>query len=273
MTPAGAAAAGRAPTERHPPAGAAAAGRAPTERHPAGDGRTAGPTLVVIEHEPDAPPALLGDAARAAGVELRVVRAGEGEPVPANLGDAAGLVVLGGAMGVADVAAWPHLDETMALIRAAAARSAPVLGICLGAQLAAHALGGRAYTGAGGLEIGWVRVELTAAGRADPVLGALAEPAEVFHWHRDTFDLPPDAVLLARSDLYANNAFRLGSVVGVQFHPEVDAGTIAGWYALDKEGGASAAYPEVDAVSGTAVRADRARQVLDAFCQSVRPGR
>jgi len=229
------------------------------------------PTLLVVEHEPDAPPALLGDAARAAGVGLRVVRAGEGEPVPASPGEAAGLVVLGGEMGVADAAAWPHLEDTMALIRAATARQAPVLGICLGAQLTAHALGGRAYPGALGPEIGWVKIELTAAGRADPVLGALPEPAEVFHWHRDTFDLPPDAVLLASGDLYANQAFRLGSVVGVQFHPEVDAGTIAGWYALDKEGGASAAYPEADAIGGAATRADRARRVLDAFCRSLRP--
>jgi len=237
--------------------------RAPAERHP---------TLLVIEHEPDAPPALLGDAASAAGVELRVVRAGEGEPVPASLGETDGLVVLGGAMGVADVAAWPHLGETMALIRAASARSAPVLGICLGAQLAAHALGGRAYPGAHGLEIGWVEVELTPAGRADPVLGALPEPVEAFHWHRDTFDLPPGAALLARGNPYANKAFRLGSVVGVQFHPEVDGPTIAGWYSLDKEGGASAACPEADAVVGAATRAGRARRVLDAFCRSLRPG-
>jgi GMP synthase-like glutamine amidotransferase len=238
------------------------------EREP---GARQAPTLVVIEHEPDAPPALLVAAARAAGVELRVVRAGEGEPVPASLGEAAGLVVLGGEMGIADVAAWPHLEVTMALIRTAAADQAPVLGICLGAQLAAHALGGRAYPGALGLEIGWVKIELTPAGRADPVLGALPEAAEVFHWHRDTFDLPPGAVLLARGDLYANQAFRIGSVVGVQFHPEVDAGTIAGWYALDKEGGASATYAEADAVGGAATRADRARRVLDAFCRSLQP--
>lgn len=231
------------------------------------------PTLVVVEHEPDAPPALLGHAAGAAGVELRVVRAGEGEPVPADLGDAAGLVVLGGEMGVADMAAWPHLDATMALIRTAAAGQAPVLGICLGAQLAAHALGGRAYPGQRGVELGWVKIDLTPEGRADPVLGALPEPAEVFHWHRDTFDLPPGATLLARGGLYHNQAFRLGSVLGVQFHPEVDAATIAGWYALDNQGGAAAAYPQADAVGGAATRASRARRVLDAFCRSVRPGR
>ncbi len=224
-------------------------------------------TLVVIEHQPSAPPALLADAARVAGVELDVVRAGEGQPVPAGLGRAAGLVVLGGEMGVADAAAWPHLDTTMDLIRAAAARSAPVLGVCLGAQLAAHALGGRAYPGPRGVEIGWVRIELTQAGRDDPVVGALEEPAEVFHWHRDTFDPPPGAVLLATGDLYANQAFRLGGVVGVQFHPEADARTIARWYAED---GQAPSYPEAEAVGRAATHAGRARRVLDAFCQSVR---
>ena len=234
-----------------------------------GGAAAAGPELVVVEHQASAPPALLADAAADAGLGLRVVRAGEGEPVPAGLGDAAGLVVLGGEMGVGDAAAWPHLGATMDLIEVAAAGPAPVLGICLGAQHAAHALGGRAYLGPCGVELGWGKIELTRAGRADPVLGALPEPAEVFHWHRDTFDLPAGAVLLATGDLYVNQAFRLGGVVGVQFHPEADAPTIAAWYAEDT-GGVSAAYPEADAVGGAATRAGLARRVLDAFCLGAR---
>ncbi len=101
--------------------------------------------LRVIRHEASCPPALLADAAVEAGVELEVVAADLGDRVPERLDGAAGLVVLGGTMGVADVADHPHLEATMELIRSAGERGTPALGICLGGQLAAHALGGRAY--------------------------------------------------------------------------------------------------------------------------------
>ena len=108
--------------------------------------------------------------------------------MPATLEGADGLVVLGGAMDADETGDFPHLARTMDLLADAAARSAPALGICLGAQLAAAALGGRSYPGPDGEELGWTKVELTDAGRADPVLGALQEPAELFEWHHDTFD-------------------------------------------------------------------------------------
>ena len=100
------------------------------------------------------------------------------------------LVVLGGAMDFDETDAYPHLARTMDLLADAAA-IAPALGICLGAQLAAAALGGRAYPGPAGEEIGWTKVELTDAGEADQSMGALQEPAELFEWHHDTFDPPP----------------------------------------------------------------------------------
>jgi GMP synthase (glutamine-hydrolysing) len=151
----------------------------------------------------------------------------------------------------------------MALLRAAAARDAPALGICLGAQLAANALGGRAYPGPAGEEVGWTKVELTAAGRADPVLGALVEPAEVFEWHHDTLEPPPGAIQLATGAVYEHQAFRVGSVVGVQFHPEVDGPLLAAWWAT----GAPPTYPEADAVAGAARNAANARRLLEAFCR------
>jgi GMP synthase (glutamine-hydrolysing) len=166
-------------------------------------------------------------------------------------------------MDADELDAYPHLEPTMALLRDAAARDAPTLGICLGAQLAANALGGRAYPGSAGEEVGWTKVELTAAGRADPVLGALAEPAEVFEWHHDILEPPPGAVQLARGALYEQQAFRLGSVVGVQFHPEVDAPLLAGWWAVS----APPAYPRADAVAGAVRNAANARRLLEAFCQ------
>jgi GMP synthase (glutamine-hydrolysing) len=160
--------------------------------------------------------------------------------------------------------AYPHLARTMDLVRDAAARSAPTLGICLGAQLAAAALGGRAYPGPAGEELGWTKVELTEAGRADPVTGALHEPAELFEWHHDTFDPPPGATLLAGGAVYSSQAFRLGSVVAVQFHPEVDGPLLAGWWA---ESTPPPSYPIAEALAGVARNTANATRLLEAFCR------
>ncbi|HZD03119.1 MAG TPA: type 1 glutamine amidotransferase [Actinomycetes bacterium] len=224
------------------------------------------PRLRVVQHEASCPPALLADAAARAGVDLEVVAADLGEPVPARLDGATGLVVLGGTMGVADVAHHPHLEATMELIRGAAARGTPALGICLGGQLAAHALGGRAYRAAEGLEFGWIDIELTQAGSTDPVVGALEERARVFAAHYDVFDPPPGAALLARGSDRPNQAFRLGSVVGLQFHPEVDATLAAQWHAHAR---APLPCTEREVTDGAARHASKARRVLDAFCQVV----
>lgn len=101
----------------------------------------------------------------------------------------------------------------------------PVLGVCLGAQLLAAALGAQVYTGPAG-EAGLGQVRLTAEGRRDPVLDAGAGPdglLPVLHWHDDTFDLPDGARLLASSTAYAHQAFRVGRAYGLQFHVEMDA--------------------------------------------------
>jgi GMP synthase (glutamine-hydrolysing) len=219
--------------------------------------------LLVVQHEPSAPPGLLAPAAAATGVELQVVEA-PGQPVPVTLDGADGLVVLGGVMDADETDAYPHLARTMDLVRDAAARSAPTLGICLGAQLAAAALGGRAYQGPAGEELGWTKVELTEAGRGDPVTGALQEPAELFEWHHDTFDPPPGATLLAGGAVYPSQAFRLGSVVAVQFHPEVDAPLLAGWWA---ESTPQPSYPIAEALAGVARNTANATRLLEAFCR------
>ena len=220
--------------------------------------------LLVVQHEPSAPPGLLAVAAAATGVELQVVEA-PGEPVPVTLDGADGLVVLGGVMDADETDDYPHLARTLELVADAAARSAPALGICLGAQLAAAALGGRAYPGPAGEEIGWSKVELTDAGRADPVVGALREPVELFQWHHDTFDPPPGATLLAGGAVYPSQAFRLGSVVAVQFHPEVDGPMLAAWWAGTTP---PPAYPIDEAVAGAARNAANGRRLLAAFCRT-----
>lgn len=233
-------------------------------------------TLLVVENDESCPPGLLADAARDAGVALWRVAAGAGGRLPddGELAGVDGVAVLGGSMDVGDLPDFPYLGEVMALIRRAAARALPTLGICLGAQLAATALGGRAYPGEAGLEVGWSPLALTLAGRSDPVLGALRHALDrgdgdlrVFQWHHDTYDPPPGATLLARGERYPNQAFRLGSVVGVQFHPEVDAELIRRWY---ESAGETPAVPLEASVAGAARWAGTARRVLDAFCQGLR---
>jgi GMP synthase (glutamine-hydrolysing) len=221
------------------------------------------PRLLVVQHEPSSPPGLLTGAAARVGVELQVVAA-PGQPVPVALDGADGLVVLGGVMDADETDTYPHLARTVDLLRDAAARSAPTLGICLGAQLAAAALGGRAYPGPVGEELGWTKVELTAAGHTDPVVGALEEPAELFEWHHDTFDPPPGATLLATGARYPSQAFRLGSVVAVQFHPEVDGPLLAGWWAGTSP---PPGYPVAEALAGAARNAANAHRLLEAFCR------
>jgi GMP synthase (glutamine-hydrolysing) len=136
------------------------------------------------------------------------------------------LVLLGGPIGVNERAAYPFLDEELALVRARLARCEPVLGICLGAQVMAAALGAKVYPAAE-KEIGWGSVDLTDNGRAS-VLGDLSAP--VLHWHGDTFDLPPEAVHLASTPTCANQAFSIGRhALGLQFHPEVRGDAIESW--------------------------------------------
>jgi GMP synthase (glutamine-hydrolysing) len=143
-----------------------------------------------------------------------------------------GLIVLGGPMNVQDQHRHPHLKTELLAIEAALRQGKPVLGICLGAQLLAHVLGApvRRHTE---LEIGWYDLKTTASGREDPVLGHLGECAPVFQWHGCTYDLPVEAVQLARTDTCEQQAFRFGSnAYGFQFHLEADGAMIERWLRL-----------------------------------------
>jgi len=140
------------------------------------------------------------------------------------------LVVLGGPIGVYDTADYPFLEPEIALIARRLAAGRPTLGICLGCQLMARALGARVYP-SGTKEIGWAPVRLTEAGRRS-CLAPLAEPeAPVLHWHGDTFDLPAGADHLAETDACRNQAFSLGThALALQFHLEATAPDLEGWY-------------------------------------------
>ncbi|MGD0379421.1 MAG: type 1 glutamine amidotransferase [Acidimicrobiales bacterium] len=182
----------------------------------------------VAQHAPHEGPGLLAEVLDAAGLDMHVVRLDRGDalPDPAHL---AALIVMGGAMGVHDTAEFPWLAAERAWIAEAVRCGLPVLGVCLGAQQVAAALGASVTTGPSP-EIGVGEVTLTDDGRADPVLGPEGDAVTVIHWHGDTFEIPDGAVRLATGDRYPNQAFRYGhSVYGLQFHVEVDDAMAAAW--------------------------------------------
>jgi len=184
----------------------------------------------VVQHVAWEGPGLIGAEAHARSVDLRVLRMDLGDPLPAP-SEIAGLVVLGGPMGLADAAAYPHLTAEIDLLADAVAARLPVLGVCLGSQLLAAALGARVFKGPA-LEVGLGDVDLTEQGLGDPVMGPAGRALPVVHWHNDTFDLPEGTALLASSAGYANQAYRFGDrVYGLQFHVELDAGMRRAWEA------------------------------------------
>jgi GMP synthase (glutamine-hydrolysing) len=138
------------------------------------------------------------------------------------------LVVFGGPIGVYEEADYPFLAAETALIAERLAARSPVLGLCLGAQLMAKALGARVYP-AGSKEIGWAPVELTRAGRQSPL--AALDGVPVLHWHGDTFDLPAGAEHLALTPRTAHQAFAYGRHgLALQFHIETTAKGLERWY-------------------------------------------
>ncbi|PZR54382.1 type 1 glutamine amidotransferase [Xylanimonas oleitrophica] len=188
--------------------------------------------MTVLQHSPDVP---LGLLASSLGGGVRVVRLDRGEPVPALDAVGAGLVVLGGPMTAYDDEVAPWLPATRDLLAAAARGGVPTLAICLGAQLLAVAGGGAVQVAAPpGREAGVIEVHWRDAARTDPVLGAvvaeLPGPAHAVSMHADAVcDLPSDAVWLGWSHTYPYQAFRLGSALGIQFHPEAGKSIALGW--------------------------------------------
>jgi len=189
----------------------------------------------VLQHADHEGPGSIAGALEEAGIDFTVVRPDRGDAVP-RPGAVDGVVVLGGPM-TADDQRIPWLADERALLAGAVAVGNPVLGVCLGAQQLAMALGADLVVGgedAAG-EVGLTSVVLTRAGRLDPVLGpeygGLADPSiACVEWHRDTFTLPEGAVHLAASRRFPHQAFRMGSrAYGFQFHVEIDDALADGW--------------------------------------------
>jgi len=191
---------------------------------------------LVVENDPTDDVRLLGEWLTEAGLDLEVVRAHAGEPLPADLDGYAALVVLGGEQNVhTDRAPW--FDQLESLLRKAVRHATPTLGVCLGAQLLATAHAGTVAPAEAGPEIGAALVAKRDAAEADPLFGPLPMLPDVIQWHHDEVtELPLNATLLATSPSYPVQAFRVGEAAwAVQFHIECDTAMLADWAAGNDE--------------------------------------
>ena len=187
------------------------------------------PKVLVFQHVPYEPLGTLDPLLRESGFRLRYANFGRQPELRPVLDRYEALIVLGGPMNADQIDTYPNLVTEVDIIREAVERDMSVLGICLGAQLIAKALGG-AVSRNRVREIGWCDVHMTEAGLEDPVLSAFAPTQEVFQWHEDGMALPPDVDILAASPASPVQAFRHGEhVYGFQFHLEVDRPLIERW--------------------------------------------
>ena len=213
------------------------------------EGGGPGLSVLVIQHVPAETPGLIGEILEARGASLVVARPFAGDPIPSAAAPHDALVLMGGPMGVYEVARHPHLEEEIRLVHRAVEENLPVLGVCLGSQLLATALGSRVRPAR--KELGWLPVTLTAGGQADPLWAGLPATFTAFHWHGDAFDPPVGSTSLASSALTPCQAFRHGSHLGFLFHLEMDDAIVR-------------ALVEEDLASGYADD-ETARRALDAM--------
>jgi GMP synthase (glutamine-hydrolysing) len=238
------------------------------------------PRLIVLQHVPHEGPGRLVPHLLRNGFQPITVRLDAGDRVPAAA-DADAFLVMGGPMGVGDIGdpRLPFLGPECALLADCLARGVPVVGVCLGAQLLAHAAGGRVGPLTAGepaqrvREVGWGAVHHAPDRMDDPLLAGLAPAEVVLHWHGDAvLDLPPGGVRLGSTVHCANQLFRIGRAhVGVQFHPEVEATDVEQWLAADSAWVVQAMGADAPARirAETALWMPRLRSAGDRLCRNL----
>jgi GMP synthase (glutamine-hydrolysing) len=183
--------------------------------------------IVIFEHHPDETSAELGAALLRHNHRLRVVRLHAGDVVPVDLDDVDGVVSMGGPMNVEEVGQYAWMPPELAYLKAAHERAIPLVGVCLGAQLIAAALGGEIKAMAAP-EIGWHNVKLAFPGTVDPIMQGIAWDTMQFHVHgQEVVKLPPDGVPLAGSKACKTQAFKVGlTTYAFQYHFEWNQGQL-----------------------------------------------
>ena len=185
--------------------------------------------LLVFQHVPHEILGTFNPLLKNAGFRIRYVNFGRTPDAQPEVEKYDGLIILGGPMCIDQTDQHPHLQTEIEAIQTAMERNMPILGICLGAQLIAAALGTKVYKNPV-KEIGWYDVTPTDAGTKDPLFKHFAGTEKIFQWHGDTFDIPARGVHLASSPDCTHQAFRYGDrTYGLQFHLEVDAALIDRW--------------------------------------------
>jgi GMP synthase-like glutamine amidotransferase len=191
--------------------------------------------VLAFRHVPFEHLGLIADALESHGVAWEYVDLHGNPEQPVDVAAAAGLIFMGGPMSVNDD--LPSIRQELRYIAQAVSRGIPVLGVCLGSQLIAKALGARVYRNPV-KEIGWAPVHWTEAAARDPLFSGFQDSETIFHWHGETFNLPPGAECLAYSDACRHQAFRVGqNVYGLQFHMEVTPEMISCWCEEDANEG------------------------------------
>lgn len=185
-------------------------------------------TALILAHEKHEGPGQFGDILAARGFGCRTIftpkeNVNEFDPLTPDL-----VLVMGGPMGVYEQDIYPFLKDEIKFIARRAKADRPTLGICLGSQILAAALGADVYKGKAGQEIGWNPMKIKNS--AHPVRHLSGDKTNMFHWHGDTFDLPQGAELLASTDMYENQAFGFGkNILALQCHPEVTPAQADEW--------------------------------------------
>lgn len=185
----------------------------------------------ILKHVAHEGAGTIHDFLKEKNIPVRFIELYRGEPIPSDLSRVRAVCVMGGPMNVDDEAKFQFLKAEDAFIRLLIREHIPVLGVCLGSQLIAKALGKKVYKAAVP-EIGWGKVRLSEDALVDSLFGPLCKTElQVLQWHEDTFDLPDGAVLLATNDQVPHQAYRYGrTTYGLQFHIEVNNSMLLDWF-------------------------------------------